>query len=205
MRMLTLTLRHSAADALEDLLHRLQNAWKRFLANLCKRYGKLRFATVVELTHTNENGWHPHLHVLVWLPFRADYAAFHRWWKLANGASVAAEGAEVPGNVHVREIHKESRNAVGYLNKSAGFLAEYCAKGSSLLHLPAELRSEALRCLYGKRLLRTSWRFFACIPRNGGFSLVGILQLDGLSPWLVGACERRKVSRRLDGPPPAAP
>ncbi len=68
--LLTLTLRHSRAQRLSDLLDGLGHAWSAIRANKTPR--RLLTAHVdgwikrLEVT-TGPNGWHPHLHVLVFL------------------------------------------------------------------------------------------------------------------------------------------
>lgn len=89
--MLTLTVRHSWTDDLNDMLVRLAKAMDRFRSG--KRYNSLReriglIGTVraFELTH-GKNGWHPHFHVVIFYRNRQDLRKLEReffeLWKLA--------------------------------------------------------------------------------------------------------------------------
>lgn len=68
--LLTLTFPHEADHQLADLLKRFTNArqrlqnsrdWKRIMAAA----GRIGSVAALELTASQENGWHPHLHLLV--------------------------------------------------------------------------------------------------------------------------------------------
>lgn len=67
-RMLTLTVRHSDAMGLAELLRGLRKAWRRTRqSGSVQRLWKLHVAAsvrAVEITR-GKNGWHPHLHVLI--------------------------------------------------------------------------------------------------------------------------------------------
>lgn len=72
VRFLTLTLRHSSADALSDTLDALLAAWRALTssgwwARLRKRHGVRGTLRVIECVWGEENGWHPHLHVLLFV------------------------------------------------------------------------------------------------------------------------------------------
>jgi hypothetical protein len=97
--MLTLTLQHSPADPLASLLADLKqsyqslrrgNQWSLF----CSRVGLAGTITATEYTH-GENGWHPHLHVLVFLDSPLDVrvqAAERRWLQRRWSKFVAKRG-----------------------------------------------------------------------------------------------------------------
>lgn len=68
--LLTLTLQHSREDDLAGLLDALKDAWRklkmgRAWQTIRAQYGLVAYVTGTEVTYGNENGWHPHLHVLV--------------------------------------------------------------------------------------------------------------------------------------------
>lgn len=72
---LTLTLPHDTGDSLDELLDTVAESWRRVQQSKGYRdrreaYG-LRFIRSLEVTHTRDeqggNGWHPHLHVLLFL------------------------------------------------------------------------------------------------------------------------------------------
>lgn len=200
MRLLTLTERHQPGNDLTSQLNRMQIGWKRFLANITKAWGRMTFATVVEVTH-GDHGWHLHLHALAWLPAWTPYARLQRWWRLALGADADATGADAPGNVDVQEVWRNLAAAGGYVSKSAGWLAEYCAKGESLAHLPAELRAEAVAAFYGRRLLRASMKFWIARTVLDRCIITPLVVQD--SAWLrVAGRNRKRYSTRLDTGPP---
>lgn len=84
--MLTMTLRHRAGGSLSKSLDALMDAWRRTIRGAPWQRQKLALGIVgqvkaVEITH-GENGWHPHLHLLVFLrhtPGDDGLAAFSDW------------------------------------------------------------------------------------------------------------------------------
>jgi len=198
LRLLTLTERHQMGVDLAEQHDRMQLAWRRLLANVCKRTPKVRFAVVVEVNHGN-NGWHLHMHALMWLPAWYDYGQLHRWWQSGLGGDASGKGADAVGNVDVQEVTL-NRGAADYLSKGSGWLAEYASKASSLSHLAPELRAQALGVLYGRRLVRASWRFWIARRSMHGAQLVRVVTLAAPSPWAIGVTKRVRRSSR-DGPP----
>jgi len=85
--LLTLTFPHEADHQMSDLLerftkarHKLQNSrsWKRIMASA----GRIGSVASLEVTISQENGWHPHLHLLI----------FARPQGLGEGEPVNAQG-----------------------------------------------------------------------------------------------------------------
>lgn len=113
--MLTLTVRHSRSDALEDLLSLLLRSWTRLRRS--KLFAACRGGIkVVEIKRTGD-GWHPHLHLLIdckWLPHDVIR---DKWRELTSGAE----------QIDIRRI------------KSSGHAASYVAK---YLTKPAALHGE---------------------------------------------------------------
>lgn len=69
--LLTLTMRHRAADTLEHLWNTLAASWRALTSgkgyqSIRSRFGIQGYARVTELTH-GRHGWHVHLHVLLFL------------------------------------------------------------------------------------------------------------------------------------------
>lgn len=67
--MLTLTLSHGWGDSLEELRRGLTTAWGRTIAGepwqrIAQRWGIVGYVRALELTD-GPNGWHPHLHLLL--------------------------------------------------------------------------------------------------------------------------------------------
>lgn len=94
-QMLTLTMRHSRADALADSLDRLVAAWRRCRSTRLVREIMDRRVTAsvraIEVTFSFANGWHPHIHVLwrteEWSP--EERAILAREWLRALGDDAA--------------------------------------------------------------------------------------------------------------------
>lgn len=70
--MVVLTLRHKRRDVLAEVLRGLQESFRRFTAGRWYKEFRAMFGIVatvrsLETTHGNDNGWHPHFHVLMFL------------------------------------------------------------------------------------------------------------------------------------------
>lgn len=87
--LVTLTLRHHAGQPLRASWDAARYAWsrvtsgRRYAAEV-ERFGLLGWAAVIEVTHGEAHGWHPHLHVLVLFdrPVSEETAEVMacRWW-----------------------------------------------------------------------------------------------------------------------------
>lgn len=69
---LTLTLRHSASDALALTLDTVMDGWKNITRNRAWRElkaaaGVMGFIRATEVTYSESSGWHPHAHILLFL------------------------------------------------------------------------------------------------------------------------------------------
>lgn len=70
--LVTLTLRHGRADPLPNLLAGLVRAWQRTTSG--RKWAELRavgapeYVRGLDLTWSDKNGWHPHVHVMLMLP-----------------------------------------------------------------------------------------------------------------------------------------
>jgi hypothetical protein len=92
-QMLTITLRHRPGMSLKTLLHGMMAAWRKARqGGMVQRVWSERVsasARATEITH-GENGWHPHLHVLLrtsaWEPH--EHAALLERWQNAIRASL---------------------------------------------------------------------------------------------------------------------
>ena len=70
--MVTLTLQHNRDDDLEGLLSALKDTWRRvkmggWWKRFREQFGISAFCTSTEVTWGSINGWHPHLHVLMFI------------------------------------------------------------------------------------------------------------------------------------------
>lgn len=63
---LTLTVRHSKFDTLKKSLHKISDNYRRFQQSRFYKENKSIIGQVktLEITYSDENGWHPHLHIL---------------------------------------------------------------------------------------------------------------------------------------------
>lgn len=98
--MFTFTVPHHAFSRLDELLHIVRNTWRkvkqgRAWKQACERFGWFGDVRALEVTH-GENGWHPHLHVLVCFCPWADEAdidglavwMFTRWQRFVEKAGL---------------------------------------------------------------------------------------------------------------------
>jgi hypothetical protein len=72
---LTLTIPHAAGDDLGDNLSQLRRMWRRMWNGkagqaLKQSMGRVGYVRAFEVTWTYDNGWHPHLHVLLFTKAR---------------------------------------------------------------------------------------------------------------------------------------
>ncbi len=83
---ITLTVRHQRLDLLEDLFSGLSKAWAKLTSGkgwkTLTREGRPEFVRGYDLTWSPENGWHPHVHVVLLVPPSADGK------KMADGMAV---------------------------------------------------------------------------------------------------------------------
>ena len=68
--MLSLTIRHGRDDDLARMRKDFANAWRGFTRGaawkrFCERHKVIGWVRSLEITHSNANGWHPHIHVLL--------------------------------------------------------------------------------------------------------------------------------------------
>lgn len=97
------TFKHSRHDDLKDLLFKLALARQKMRASreyktMMQKYGLEGTIRTLEITHGNENGWHPHIHELIltdnswylsYFPrFKASYVRM--WKKYASKAGLIA-------------------------------------------------------------------------------------------------------------------
>lgn len=79
--MVTLTFSHHAGQSLAKLLDQLHCALRRMTGHrryreLRRRYGVLGWVRCLEVTYSGMNGWHPHCHLLLFLPGDVDAGQF---------------------------------------------------------------------------------------------------------------------------------
>lgn len=113
--MLTLTVAHEYGDALKRIRKGLSHAWRlmwqgKAAKELRDRLGIAHYVRAVEVTH-GQNGWHPHLHVLLFTTRKLDEwhqdELAERW----QGCVIRALGiAARPDKVHGCNLTHEFRD-----------------------------------------------------------------------------------------------
>lgn len=135
----TLTVPHYAPERLSETFSLVASIFRRSISgaawvNARERYGVLGTIRAIEVTH-GENGWHPHLHVLVILrdPSTADAVSAwfsERWRKVAEGYGRRPD---------------PSIGAVARLVSDPEAVAAYVAKVQDPIGLGAELARSDLK------------------------------------------------------------
>ncbi len=123
----TATLPHDADDALTDTLDAVLNGWRTVQRTAAwkavKALGLLGFARAVEITD-GRNGWHPHLHSLLFVARPAtagELLQLERSLGSAWQVAIAAAGFRTPSDAHglrVQPVHLGGAEALAqYLTK----------------------------------------------------------------------------------------
>lgn len=146
--MLTLTVRHGYGDALERTRRGVARAFQRVFrgrAGAALRGDLEGYVRALETTHGG-NGWHPHLHVLLFLPHELDErglealrARFSERWCAAVARELGS--AHVPSDAHGADL-------------SPAHSAEYIAKLGLEITAPAGKEARAVGS-------RTPWQIAA--------------------------------------------
>jgi hypothetical protein len=114
--LITRTVPHKRADDLGELLAAISKAessykWHRDYKTLMQAFGLVGTVRAVEVTHGEANGWHPHVHELVFLREEAviedlEEALSHIW----QGAALRA-GLALPSRAHGLTVQDGSQAA----------------------------------------------------------------------------------------------
>lgn len=124
--MLTLTVPHSRGMPLDELWSLVSEGWHacatgRYRKADRKRWGRVDYVRAVEVTHGG-NGWHPHLHVLLFLDGTDDLEARaaeveQSWWERWS-TFVVGRGYRQPSREHGVDARAVSTSTIGdYLVK----------------------------------------------------------------------------------------
>lgn len=125
--MLTLTIRHGIGDDLRQMRVRMALAWRYFnqgrdAIERRNRYGIKHQIRALEVTHGEENGYHPHLHVLLLTDRRLD--EFHESeiaeaWRQAVWRAFG--GTNIPNTEHgvklTQTLDDEGKGRTDYVAK----------------------------------------------------------------------------------------
>lgn len=124
--MLTLTVRHDRSQGLAELLDALRGAWRSVQND--RRWLPVRSELVGSITATEitrgPNGWHPHLHLLLFVPGGGAGAAalsdLGEWlpeaWRVRVAARLGGSGPDLAHGVHVKQL---DAGAAAYVSKIA--------------------------------------------------------------------------------------
>jgi len=118
--MTTYTIRHDRYDDLADLVDRFLVARRKMRQGrrgmaLRKNYGVVGTVSVLEVTWSGENGWHPHQHELVFVEGELDVDAYEQDARQAWKDAAASQGLTM--------------NEHGFvLQRTYGAVADYIAK-----------------------------------------------------------------------------
>ena len=79
--MCTFTFRHHLGEHLPTMLKSMKRGWKLLMSGrraqaLRLAFGPVGFVKALEVTYSDDNGWHPHMHVLFFLPAGTSSKAF---------------------------------------------------------------------------------------------------------------------------------
>lgn len=138
--MVTLTIRHSHGDDLEQLRRGLAEAWRKMRSGnpwkrIERQWGIRHYIKAMEVTH-GPNGWHPHLHVI----FLMDAPiAEQRWRKDRRGVrylrtdAERAEGGDGPPRPYDTRAHVWLRRWQAAVAKTLG--DDYVPSDTRGLHI----------------------------------------------------------------------
>lgn len=123
---LTLTLRHSMEDSLELTLNAVLKAWTKTITGAPwkrqkERIGLAGYVRAVEVTR-GKNGWHPHVHALIFLqgsPSEEALADFEAWLSNRWAQKVVSLGARMPSKERGVDLrHADDAQSIAlYLSK----------------------------------------------------------------------------------------
>jgi len=167
--MVTLTLRHDREQELDALLSALTVGWRRSqqqrgVRDAAEALGVVGFVRRTEITHGYRNGWHPHLHILVFAKNGEGTDAKRRWDSWAKAIktvwqeSAVKEGLKAPSNA--RGVDLKVFEFRGKLREHAELVAShYMTKGGTFVGAAAEFTdADGKRAKNGNR---TSWELLA--------------------------------------------
>ena len=167
--MVTLTLRHNRDQQLDALLSALTVGWRRSqqqrgVREAAEALGIVGFVRRTEITHGYRNGWHPHLHILVFAKNGQGLGAKRRWddWSRAIRSvwqdSAVKEDLKAPSNV--RGVDLKVFEFRGNFRENAELVtSHYLTKGGTFVGAAAEFTdADEKRAKNGNR---TSWELLA--------------------------------------------
>lgn len=118
--MCTFTFSHHRGDQLQVMMNAMRQAFKRYKSGRAAESLRRKFSLVgtvraLEVTHSEENGWHPHIHELCFLPKEVDAQAFGRACRSAWERAAALSGLVL--NQHGFRLDTCDSRIVDYVTK----------------------------------------------------------------------------------------
>lgn len=121
------TLRHHAGDSLNETLDAILKAWSKLIQNTPwkkkkERFGINGYIRSVEITYSEKNGWHPHVHVLLFLDEEMtdlDFEFFKGWLFDRWAMMIERHGCGVPTKqgLNLQKVDKKGEVLGKYLAK----------------------------------------------------------------------------------------
>ena len=172
LAMLTLTMRHKRGDSLTELWDNLAYAWHAVTGtktwrNEKDRNGLLGWTKVVEVTQ-GRNGWHAHLHVLLYLEESPSNQALDAWQgaifaRWSRALQRRGERAPLLNSQDLHLIHGKAEPLAGYFAKAADTGSEM---GAEMTHSAGKVA----RSVYGTE---TPWRLLDGAISDGDAEALG--------------------------------
>ncbi len=135
LAMLTLTVRHDRSQSLLELVEAVRSSWRKVQRH--RRWAKLRpelvgTITALEVTH-GPNGWHPHLHLLLFLRPGADGLVdeLEQWMPATWMATVGTMLEAAPDLEHGVHVMKLGATSARYVAKIADETTRADLKGDA--------------------------------------------------------------------------
>jgi len=167
--LITFTLAHSRADRLEDLLGALRKALNstksgRWYEGFLQEHEIIASASSLEFTY-GDNGWHPHIHWLVFLRSMPNSELIQEQLSERFGAFIEKQG-HYSSSFHGIDVRSSRKDVSGYISKwcvidEVSNVQAKRAKGASLtswqlaqLAVSGDAQAQALWLEYAKATFR---------------------------------------------------
>jgi hypothetical protein len=211
LAMVTLTVRHDRSMPLSDVLGAVLSSWRKLQSQKAYRVLRKNLSGTIkslEITY-GENGWHPHLHVLLFVNRdlsevevqRAGLALADGWRKL-----VSAELGAVPSIERAVDFRYLDQSAAAYIAKIGKEISSADTKSGrdpfALLDVEGEGRDEAVARFYeyGEAIFgcqATTWSSqlrallgLAELESNFGNQIVEIAELEDMQALVFGVVSK---------------
>ena len=218
--LVTLTVRHDRTVPLLDTWGILSKAWGRLTSgkawDALRKKGGLEWVRGYDVTHSNSHGWHPHLHISLYLsPDHKDPKAVAKWiqerwmatlsrlgWQAlpgaqhvvqANDAAAAAKYSVTPAACYEAVAMALKRARTGKSGRTPFEILESAAEGDLAAR---HLWREYVAATKGRRQVNTSKGIFLKDPEPDVVQDRGEAIAD-LGPDAMSELDRRRLSAPL--------